>query len=141
MTKQKVQATAHIENTPEAVMEYIADVRNRPLYLPSLKAVSDVKGGPGAGTTWKWTWAMFGLEFQGAGRCLDYQPGKLYSFRTEGGLESTWTYRAAPDGKGTRLTIEVEYTVPEGLLSRLRPDPHKAEVEHVVHNLKTILDR
>jgi hypothetical protein len=141
MTTQKVVAQAQISNSPEAVMDYIADVRHRPLYLPSLKAVSDVKGGPGAGTTWKWTWVMFGLEFQGTGRCLDYQPARLCSFRTEGGLESTWTYRAAPEGGGTRLTIEVEYKVPDSLLSRLRPDPHKAEAEHVVYNLKTILDQ
>jgi len=141
MTMQKVQTSTHVENTPEAVMAYIADVKNRPLYLPSLKAVSDVKGGPGAGATWKWTWVMFGAELQGAGRCLDYQPGKLYSFRTEGGITSTWTYRAAPEGKGTKLTIEVEYTVPERVLPRLRTDPHKAEVEHVLQNLKTILDK
>lgn len=141
MTTQKVHADAHINNSPQAVTDYIADVRNRPLYLPSLKAVGDIKGGPGAGTTWKWTWVMFGLEFQGTGRCLDYQPGKQCSFRTEGGLESTWTYRAAAEGDGTHLTIAVEYTVPQSLLARLRPDPHKAEAEQVVQNLKMILDK
>jgi Polyketide cyclase / dehydrase and lipid transport len=140
MTKQKVQTSTHIENTPEAVMSYIAEVRNRPLYLPSLKSIEDIKGA-GAGTTWKWTWVIFGVEFQGVGRCLDYQPGKLYSFRTEGGIESTWTYRAVADAKGTQLTIELEYTVPERVLPRLRADPHKAEVEQVVQNLKTILDK
>jgi carbon monoxide dehydrogenase subunit G len=140
MTKQKVQAGVSVDNTPEAVMNYIADVRNRPLYLPSLKAIQDIKGS-GTGTTWKWTWVIFGLEFQGTGRCLDYQPGKSYTFKTEGGLESTWTYQAAAEGNGTRLTIEVEYTVPERILPRLRSDPHKAEVEQVIQNLKTILDR
>jgi hypothetical protein len=140
MTMQKVHVSTHVENTPEAVMSYIADVRNRPMYLPGLKWVTDVKGGPGAGTTWTWTWVMFGLEFQGTARCLDYQPGKLYSLRTEGGIDSTWTYRAAPEGKGTQLTIDVEYQAPERVLPRLRAEPHKAEVEHVVQNLKTILE-
>jgi hypothetical protein len=141
MTKEKVQTKTHIENTPEVVMGYIADLRNRPLYLPSLKAIEEIKGGPGAGATWKWTWVMFGLELQGVGRCLDYQPGQLYSFRTEGGIESTWTYRAVAASQGTDLAIEVEYTVPPRVLPRLRADPHKAEVEQVIQNLKTILDK
>ena len=46
-----IDATAHIDNKPEAVIGYIADVRNRPLYLPSLKSVTDIKEAPG-GTTW-----------------------------------------------------------------------------------------
>ncbi len=147
MKKQQVQVSAHIENTPEAVMAYIADVRNRPLYLPSLKAVQDIKGDPSAaGTTWRWTWVMLGMEFEGIGRCLERQPGKLYSFKTEGGIDSTWTYRAAPEGKGTNLTIHVEYQVPDRALPRLRSDAHaeatrKAEVDHVIQNLKTILDK
>jgi carbon monoxide dehydrogenase subunit G len=140
MSKQKVQTSVNINNTPEAVMAYIADLKKRSLYLPSLKAVEDVKGGPGAGATWKWTWVLLGVEFQGTGRCLEYQPGKHYSFVTEGGLQSTWTYKAAPDGAGTKLTIDVEYTPPQGLLPRLRGDSHKAEVEQVSQNLKTILD-
>jgi carbon monoxide dehydrogenase subunit G len=140
MTKQKVQTSVKIENTPQAVMDYIANVSNRPLYLPSLKSVEDIKGS-GKGTTWKWTWGILGVEFQGTARCLDYQPGKSYSFHTEGGLESIWTYQAAAEGNGTRLTIEMEYSVPQSILSQLRADPHKAEVEQVIQNLKTILDK
>ncbi len=146
MTMQQVLASALIDNTPEAVLGYVADVRNRTFYLPSLKALTDVKGDPaGVGTTWRWTWVLLGMEFTGTGRSLDYQPGKRYSFRTEGGLESTWTYEVAPEGSGTRLSIRVEYQAPEGVLARLRGATaqarHQAEVDHVIQNLKTILDR
>jgi carbon monoxide dehydrogenase subunit G len=146
MTMEQVRASALIDNTPEAVLGYVADVRNRTYYLPSLKALTDVKGDPaGAGTTWRWTWVLLGMEFTGTGRSLDYQPGKRYSFRTEGGVESTWTYEAAPEGNGTRLDIKVEYQAPAGILGRLRGSAaqarHQSEADQVVQNLKAILDR
>lgn len=142
---KSIDATVQIDNTPEAVIGYIADVRNRPLYLPSLKTVSDVKEGPG-GTTWKWTFVAFGMEFQGTGRIVKHEPGKLYSFTTEGGITSTWTYRAEPAGKGTKLSLRVDYEVPEKARLRqatnaLRESMNKTEAEHALQNLKLILDR
>jgi carbon monoxide dehydrogenase subunit G len=145
MTMQKVLASGAIDNTPEAVLGYIADVRNRTYYLPSLKAISNIQGEPAsANTTWTWTWVLLGMEFVGTGRSVAYQPGKLYSFKTSGGIESAWTTTVAPEGKGTRLTIEVEYQPPAGVLGRVRGDAqgrHQAEVDHIVQNLRTILDR
>src|SRR5260370_15525292 len=145
MTVQQVRANGVIDNTPEAVLAYVADVRNRAFYLPSLKAVTNIKGEPAsASTTWTWTWVLLGMEFVGTGRSVAYQPGKMYSFKTEGGIESTWTYTVAPEGKGTRLAIQVEYQPPTGVLARLRGDPqtrHQAEVDQGLQNLKAILDR
>jgi hypothetical protein len=147
MSSLSIDVTAKIENTPEAVMGYIANVRNRPLYLPSLKSVSDIKEAPGGpGTTWKWIWVSLGMEFEGIGRCLKHEPGRLYSFKTEGGIETTWTYTAKPDGEGTKLTIHVDYTVPERAKSKLPPDKvgeamKNSEAGQVIQNLKIILDR
>jgi hypothetical protein len=64
----------------------------------------------------------------------------------KGGLESSWTYRAEPDGGGTKLTIDVEYDVPDHLVSRL-PSRHileamkNAEAELVINNLKALLEQ
>jgi carbon monoxide dehydrogenase subunit G len=147
MATRSIDVNASIDNSPEAVMGYIADPRNRPLYLPSLKSIADIKGdGIGAGTTWKWTWATMGMEFEGIGRCLKYEPGKLYSFKTEGGIESTWTYKAEPEGSGTKLTIHVDFDIPERAKSRLPSEKmaesmKKSEADRVIQNLKVILDR
>jgi carbon monoxide dehydrogenase subunit G len=138
---------AYIQNTPEAVVGYIADVRNRSLFLGSLKSVSDIKGDPSsAGTTWKWKWVAVGMEFEGIGRCLQYEPGRLYSFRTEGGIESKWTYKAEPQTGGTKLSVELEYQVPGNVLQRLRSKSilenlAKGELERAIQNLKVILDK
>jgi hypothetical protein len=145
MTTQQVQVDTVINNTPEAVLGYVADVRNRTFFLPSLRSLTHTGGDPaGTNTTWQWTWSLLGIDFVGTGRSLEYQPGKLYSFKTEGGLESTWTYGVAPEGAGTRLHIQVEYKAPDKLLPQLAGSSqarHQAEVERVIGNLKTILDR
>jgi carbon monoxide dehydrogenase subunit G len=147
MSVRTYSTSGHIANTPEAVIAYVADPRHRPLFFPSLKSVSDVKGDPTAvGTTWKWTFSALAVDFQGTGRCTQHQPGKLYAFKTEGGIESTFTYRAEPDGKGTKLTIDLEYKVPDHMLSKLPATAvadamKKSEAERVMQNLKHILDQ
>lgn len=147
MPAKTVETTMHIDNAPDAVLAYIADVRHRTAYLPSLKSLTEVTGEPSAvGTTWKWRWAMLGREFEGTGRCTEYRPGELYSFRTEGGLKSTFTYRAEADDRGTKLTVVADFDVPNDVLSRL-PSMDviermgRLEAEMVTLNLKAILDR
>jgi carbon monoxide dehydrogenase subunit G len=147
MPKHDLELTLHIANTPEAVLDYIADVRHRTCYLPSLKSLTDVQGDPSSvGTTWHWRWSMLGQEFQGVGRCTEHERGRLYAFRTEGGLESSFSYRAEPEGDGTKLTIATEFDVPDALLARLPAVDvlrHMARLEGelVSLNLRAILDR
>ena len=147
MTTGRIETTVSIDNTPEAVMNYVADIRNRPLFLGPLKSVTDIQGEPTAeGTRWKWIWAALGMEFEGSGQCLKHEPGKLYRFRTEGGIASTWTYTAEPAGNGTRLTIAVEYEVPQRAAGRLPTGAvaekmKKAEADRVAENLQVILSR
>jgi len=144
MSAQVVECDTSINNTPEAVLSYIADVRNRTFYLPSLKSISEIKGEPaGASTSWKWTWSLLGIEFSGDGQSLAYEPGSRYAFRTDGGISSAWTYRVKPEGHGTRLSVTVEYDVPAGVLGVVAGSSqarHQAEVDAVMGNLKTILD-
>jgi carbon monoxide dehydrogenase subunit G len=147
MSASRIEVNARIENTPEAVIGYIADPRNRPFYLSSLKSVADVKEtAGGTGSTWKWTWVALGMEWQGVGRCTKYEPGKVYAFKTEGGIESTWTYSAAKDGDATKLSVLVDYDVPEKARPRLPSEAigeamKKTEADRAIQNLKVILDR
>jgi carbon monoxide dehydrogenase subunit G len=143
MTPVKAQAVVHVNNTPEAVLAYIADVRHRPLFLSMLKTISDVQGDPSAeGTTWKWTAGAFGVEFRGTARCLTHQPGRLYVSKTEGDVEGTVSYRVEPEGDGTRLTIESECLMPTRLpLQAVLERMNRAEAERLGESLKAILDR
>jgi hypothetical protein len=69
----------------------------------------------------------------------------VYSFVTEGGLQSTWNYRVGPDGDGTKLSVDVEFQIPEGLKAKLPPAQvidslKKGEGEMVINNLKALLE-
>ena len=97
MSVRQIEAVVEIDNNPEAVIDYISDVRNRPMFLPSLKSVDNVQEDPsGVGTSWNWVWVALGMEFEGTARCTGQQPGASYSFESQGGIQSNWTYTAEP---------------------------------------------
>lgn len=144
MSSRSFEVTASIDNTPETVMAYVADVRNRPLFIKNLRSVSEVQGSPGPGSTWKWTFSVLGLDFEGEGRCIAYEPGRRLEFDTDGGIRSHWCYTAAPEGDGTRLSLRVEYDVPPGVklpAEDVLVATRKSAGEDAIANLKTILDR
>jgi carbon monoxide dehydrogenase subunit G len=141
-----VEVGTHISNTPEAVIGFISDVSNRLQYVDALKEVSNVQGDAGLGQTWAWKFVALGNEFEGPGRCTQYEAGKLYAFETTGGAQSTWTYRAEQEGDGTKLSLTVEYTVPDDLLAQLPPDAdpdamEKAEADRTFAKLQEIIGR
>jgi len=147
MNEGHVDVSVNINNSPAAVIQYVADCRNRSLFLGPLKSISHIQGEPSAaGTKWKWTWVALGMEFEGTGKCLQHEPGRLYVFKTEGGIASTWTYRAEQSGDGTALTIDVDYEVPTNVVGKLPTSDvaeqmKNTEANRVAENLKVILDR
>ena len=146
MTTKTFEISQQIEAPPREVIDYIADPRNRPAYFTNVRSISDVKGDPRAvGTSWKWTFSTLGLDFEGQGRCVRHEPGKVYSFTTEGGIQSTFLFEAAPVGKGTNLCVRLEYEIPERAVSVLAVEEfalklRQTEAEKMLRNLKTILE-
>ena len=89
---------------------------------------------------------LLGVEFEGTGRCVEYEAGRRYSFTTEGGIASRFTYQAEHTDAGTSISIRMEFDVPDSLLSRIGIDnliesAKQSETEEVANNLKTILDQ
>jgi carbon monoxide dehydrogenase subunit G len=145
MTTQTAEAEVQVNNSPQAVIDYVANIENRPSYLPSLKSVSNIEG-EAVGARWTWCWSLLGIDFEGTATCTQHEAGQSYAFKTEGGIESTFTYQAEADGAGTRLTIHVEFAPPASILSLagldgLLASAKQKEVDAVVENLKTILDQ
>src|SRR3989344_1197464 len=99
-----------INTDPAKVIEYIADVHNHPAFISALKSVDNISGNAREkGVTWEWTFVMSGVEIKGKAEMNEYTAGKHYSFKTSGGISSTFNYTVEPEGAGTRLTIDVEY--------------------------------
>ena len=145
MTTQNATAEVQVNNSPQAVIDYIAIIENRPSYLPSLKSVTNITG-DSVGASWTWCWSLLGIDFEGTATCTQHEPGQSYAFKTEGGIESTFTYLAEADGTGTKLTIRVDFELPASILSLAGLDgllatAKQKEIETVTENLKTILNQ
>ena len=142
----RVEKSITIRTDPGEAMEYIADVTNHPAFIGPLKSVANVDGDPRQpGTSWDWVFIMAGVEFEGRAETLSYEPGRRFRYRTTTGIESTFDYWVEPAGDGgSRLGVNVEYEIPEGVLARLQ----KAAVERLnendgaraLENIRTILD-
>lgn len=140
----RVVKSTTVDADPERVIEYIAEVDNHPAFIDSLQSVENLKGDPRkAGTTWDWTYVMGGVEFTGQAETVAYVPGRKYSYRTTSGIKSTFTYSAEKAGKGSKITVDVEYEVPKSLLAKMQTQAvekmNDAEGTRAVENLKEIL--
>lgn len=108
-------------NAPvEKVYSFIADFPERATsFIPGLnriESVSPAEAGPGQ--TWQYEFNWFGLVISGSSRCAKLERPTLYEFETITGNRSTWRYDFTPDGGATRVTLTVDYDVPESLLAR-----------------------
>jgi hypothetical protein len=118
MAKQQVHVSTTINKSAADVIRFVADVRNRAQYQPTLKEVSDFQGNPEeVGSSWHWKWAFGDRALEGTGRCTAYEAGKRYTFVTEGGIASTFDYQATTEGSATKLDVNVEVDVPAQLAS------------------------
>ena len=139
-----VTRSVQIREKPEAVIDYIADVRNHPAFIGGLKTVDKVNGDPTrVGTSWDWTFLLAGVLLSGRAETSDFEKGKRFAFRTSG-VRSTFTYCVEPDGDGTRLTANVDYELPNSVLAKFADRAvverlNEAEADRAIQNLRVIL--
>ena len=141
----KVTRKFNVKRKPEAVIDYIADVENHPAFIPPLKSVANIAGDPKRkGTHWDWTFVMAGVEIKGKAETADYQAGKRYSFKTTG-IDSTFIYTVEAADGGSRVTADVVYEVPQGVLAKIADKAvvermNERDADKAAQSLKTILD-
>lgn len=141
----RVTKIVSIKVEPAKVIEYIANVKNHPAFISALKSVENLHGDPKhAGDSWDWTFVMGGVEIKGRAETADYQEGKHYSFKTTGGIASTFGYTVEPEDGGTRLTMDVEYEIPQNVLAKALDKAvierlNDQEGDRAVENLQAIL--
>ncbi len=141
----KVTRKFKVKRKPEAVIDYISDVENHPAFIPPLKSVANIAGDPKRkGTHWDWTFVMAGVEIKGKAETAEYQAGKRYSFKTTG-IDSTFIYTVEPADAGSRVTADVVYEVPQGVLAKIADKAvvermNERDADKAAQSLKTILD-
>lgn len=141
----KVERAITINAPVEKVFDYMTEATNLPEIWPSMVEVKDVKRTPEhIGTTFQWVYKMAGMRFEGSSTVIEYVANQREVTKSERGIPSTFVWTYQPEDGGTRLTVEVEYTIPVPLLGKLaeafiaKQNEHEAEV--MLANLKARME-
>jgi len=118
-TMAKIEKTITINAPVEKVFGYSSEPTNLPEFWPSLVEVSDVQQFPNGGNSFRWVYKMAGMRFEGTSEDTEYVANQRTVTKSKGGIESTHTWTFQPEDGGTRMTVQVEYTVPIPLLGKL----------------------
>lgn len=115
----KLAQSITIHAPVDKVFAYVQDPNNVPEFWPSVLEVKDVEQLPNGGTRFRYVYKMAGMQFTGTSEDTEVIANQRVVNRSRGGVESTmvWTYQ--PEGEGTKLTVDTDYTVPVPLLGKL----------------------
>jgi uncharacterized membrane protein len=106
-------------NAPvEKVFAYISDPMNTPEWMVNLVEHKDVTGS-GVGQHWHWKYTMLGIPLHGETTLTEHVPNERWVIESKGGVTSTWTFTFAPHEGGTKLNLEIDYTIPIPVLGKL----------------------
>jgi uncharacterized protein YndB with AHSA1/START domain len=136
----RIKKTITINAPVEEVFGYVEEPANVPEYWPSVIEVKDVEPLPNGGTKYRWVYKMAGVRFEGSSEAIEYIPNQRTVTDNKGGVPGTITWTYEPEGGGTKVTFEAEYTVNVPLLRRLAESflvkVNEQEAETVLANVK-----
>jgi carbon monoxide dehydrogenase subunit G len=142
---EKITKSISIDAPVEQVFEYINVPTNLPEIWPSMVEAKDVEKLPNGGNHFKWVYKMAGMKLEGTSKDTDYSPNQHVISKTEGGIDSTTTWKTEPEGTGTKVTFIAEYSVPVPLLGKMAEKfivkMNQKEAETLLANLKARMER
>jgi uncharacterized membrane protein len=136
----KIKKSIIINASVEKVFSYMEEVTNLPEVWPSLVEVKDVEPLPGGGSKFGWVYKMAGMRLEGSSEITEYEANKRTVTESKGGIDSRFVWTYEPEAGGTRVSVEVEYTVPVPVLGKLAEaiivKQNEHEAEQILSNLK-----
>jgi len=132
-------------NAPvKKIFDYLSEPTNQPEIWPSLMEIKDVQRLPDGKTKNRWVYKMAGIRLEGTSEGVESVTNQRIVSKTKGGVESTQTWIFQPEAGGTKVTFDVEYTVPIPVLGKLaeaiivKMNEHEGEV--ILANLKSRME-
>jgi len=128
----------------DKVFGYLDDPLHEPEFWPSLVEIKDVERLPNGGRKDHWTYKMAGVRLDGVAETTERIPNRRIVDKTTGAVDSTQTWMIEPQGDDTKVTFQIDYTVPVPVLGKLaeaaivKLNDHEGDV--IMENLKTILE-
>jgi uncharacterized protein YndB with AHSA1/START domain len=140
----KVEKSITINAPAEKIFDYWTEPANLPEFWPSVVEVKDRQRLPNGGNTFRWVYKMAGVRFEGTSEDVEYIANQRTVTKNTGGIESTIRMTLQPEGDGTKVTFENEYTVPIPVLGKLAEAAivklNQNETELLLANLKVRME-
>jgi uncharacterized membrane protein len=140
----KLKKTITINAPVEKVFNYWQEPTNLPEIWPSMVEVKNVKQLPNGGHSFQYVYKMAGMRLKGTSEDIEYVLNQRTFNKSQGGVQATQTFTYQPEAGGTKMTWEIEYTVPVPLLGKLAEavivKMNERESELVLSNLKARME-
>ncbi len=141
---RKMTKSVDIGASVDRVYAYITTPEKLLDVWPSLVEVKSVERRPDGWHSFDWTYKMAGLRFHGNAKTVRVEQNKYIEVKNEGGIPSVfrWTFEGR-DGS-TRVTLDVEYTLPTPVLGKIAEaivaKMNEHERDALLANLKVALE-
>ena len=107
--------STHVEAKPEQVMSFFLDPTANP---PGMTMDVVCESPDVVGSSYEWTFKMFGMPRKGVTVYTDYVPAERLTSRNFGAMEGTSTVTVEPDNGGSKVTFEMDSHLAVPLISR-----------------------
>ena len=114
----KINNSLDISAPVEKVFAYVTDPMNTTEWFVGMTEVTDVTGS-GIDQRFHWKYNMLGVPFRGESTVSEHVPNERRVTEGKGGITSTWTFTFAPHEGGTKLDLDLDYTIPVPVLGKL----------------------
>lgn len=140
----KVRRSFTINRSPEECYNHWRKFENLPGFMEHLESVTDL----GSGRSRWVAKAPLGVSVSWEAEIINDDPGRMISWRSVEGSQidnagSVW-FRPAPAGRGTEVTVELNYEPPAGMagvaIARLLGEEPARQVEDDLRHFKQVME-
>jgi uncharacterized membrane protein len=132
--------SVEIDAPVEKVFSFLTKPENLLEIWPSMVEISNAQSAPDGSHSFDWVYKMGGLRFHGRAESTAAEKNKRVVSKNEKGIPSTFEYLYEAIGNKTRLTLNVDYSLPSQLLTKLAEPVlrriNENEAETLLSNLK-----
>ena len=146
MSTAKASDSAIIAAPPNKVYDFLSEASRATSFVPGLSKINNVKPASAQpGQTWNYEFDWFGVLVKGESKCTRSERPSIHEFQTVTGNTSTWTYQIKPEGSNSKVTLSVQYNVPDSAVGRfasraLFEKMNQDRAHEIVTNIKTMLE-
>lgn len=142
----KVNASTVIHKSIQEVFDYTASPANGPAFIPNLNENNNIQPEqPGVGQRFDWRFNMAGVDLRGQAEVTEYNSPHNVKIISTGDSNSVWVYSFEEAEGGTKVVLEVDYEVAEGIMQKMAnkmviDQLNQRSAEQSLENLKTIFE-